>query len=719
MTEDLLKKAIEFISKAPMPLKIRELSKKLGVKPAEYRNFRRLIKDAVAEGRLVKGRGGKLTAPVKGDFQYGKLFMSRVGYGFVITDQPAEDIFISQRDLGGALHGERVEVVLKPSVRGRNREGKIIRVLDREKGRVVGKINIGRYGASVIPTDPRFTERIEVSNPKNLPIKKDMIVSARLYKWEAPYLPPRGFVEELLGMEGAPGVDIDSLVISFGLPVEFDNRVKPELAAIRKAVTKSSLANRIDLRDKTIFTIDPVDAKDHDDAVSIEPIDGDRYRLGVHIADVSHFVKLDSALDSESLLRGNSIYLVDRVIPMLPEKLSADICSLHENEDRLAVSFLAEIDGEAMVKNWRFKETVIRSSASLNYEQVQDFLDEKKKIRINDSVGNSLRILRDITRTLRDKRLKNGSLDFDLPEPKVVLDSRGKVMDIFTPKRLESHQLIEELMLLANKYAAIYLEGAGAPILFRVHARPDKDKIENFAEIMKELGYNFSFRGDITPIKIQRILKAVKDKPEEQFVEEILLRSLAKAAYQPENIGHFGLAFANYAHFTSPIRRYPDLLVHRVLKLLINKRLGPDISSRIKSSLKKIGKHCTETEIAADQAERESLKIKQLEYLQERVGGIYEGIISGVVKSGIFVELQGTMIEGFVSFSSIDDDYYVLDEGRYRAMGKRSKKSFKLGDQIRVIVARVDMANRRADFVIAGEMQKSSKRQTKKRKARR
>jgi ribonuclease R len=300
----------------------------------------------------------------------------------------------------------------------------------------------------------------------------------------------------------------------------------------------------------------------------------------------------------------------------------------------------------------------------------------------------------------------------------VVLDSRGKVLDIFTPKRLESHQLIVELMLLANKFAALYLQGAGAPLLFRVHARPDKEKIENFAEVIKELGYNFNFKGEITPLKIQRILNAVKNKPEEQFVEEILLRSLAKAAYQPENVGHFGLAFANYTHFTSPIRRYPDLLVHRVMKLLINKRLGPDISARLKSSLKKIGMHCTETEIAADQAERESLKIKQLEYLQERVGGIYDGIVSGVVKSGIFVELRGTMIEGFVSFSSIDDDYYILEEGRYRAVGKRSRRIFKLGDQIRVIVAKVDMAGRRADFVISGNVRDKTKKPAGKGKAR-
>lgn len=690
----------------------------MGIGPDQYRNFRRMIKEAISEGKLARGRGGKLSLPAKEDFLRGKLFVSRAGYGFVISEQEAGDIYVSRDDLGGAIHGEQVEVVLKPSIKGKGLEGKIVRILEREKGRVVGKVIKGRYGFSLRPTDPRIAEKIELDNPRNLPVKKNMIVSARLYPWEAPYLPPRGHIEELLGMEGAPGIDIDSLIISHGLSAGFDDRVKPELSAIKKAVTKASLQGRLDMRRATVVTIDPVDAKDHDDAVSIERTNNNRFKLGVHIADVSHFVKRDSALDSEALLKGNSVYLVDRVLPMLPEKLSADICSLHENKDRLTVSFLAEIDENGNLFKWEFKETVIKSSASLNYEQVQDFLDGKKDPRIGREIGLSLSNMRIVARTLRERRMKNGSLDFDLPEPKVVLDSRGRVLDIFTPKRLESHQIIEELMLLANKYAAIYLQGAGAPVLFRVHAKPDKVKIENFVELIKEMGFKFSFKGEITPLKLQRIINAVQGKPEEQFIEEILLRSLAKAAYQPDNIGHFGLAFSNYLHFTSPIRRYPDLLVHRVMKLLLRKRLGPGIASDIKASLKKIGRHCTETEIAADQAERESLKIKQLEFLQERVGGIYDGIISGVVRSGLFVELQGTMVEGFVPFATIADDYFELDDGKFRAIGRRTGKRFKLGDNIRIIVVKVDLEGRRADFVIAGNNNGNSKKPHKRRNKR-
>ena len=718
MTDRALKKAIEYLSSSRNPLKIRELSKKLGVKPTEYRDFRGMIKEAISAGKLVRGRGGKLGIPSEEDFITGKLFISRAGHGFVITEQEMEDIFVSQPDLGGAIHGEKVEVILKPFTKGRSREGKIVKVSEREKGRIVGKILISRYGMNLHPTDPRFPDKIEIENPKKLPVKKDMIVSARLYPWEAPYLPPRGHVEEILGMEGSPGIDIDSLIISHGLSGDFDKRVKPELAAIKKAVTKTSLQNRLDLRDVTVVTIDPADAKDHDDAVSIEDMGNNRFRLGVHIADVSHFVRHESALDSEALLRGNSVYLVDRVLPMLPEKLSADICSLHEKKDRLSISFLAEVDIKGNVYKWEFKESVIRSSASLNYEQVQDYLDGKIEPNIDGNIGSALKKIRPLARVLRERRIKNGSLDFDLPEPKVVLDARGRVLDIFTPKRLESHQIIEELMLLANKYAAIFLEGAGTPVLFRVHAKPDKEKIENFVELIKEMGFKFSFKGEITPIKLQRILNAVQGKPEEQFVEEILLRSLAKAAYQPENIGHFGLAFSNYVHFTSPIRRYPDLLVHRVMKLVLKKRLGPSIIANLKGTLKKIGQHCTETEIAADQAERESLKIKKLEYLQERVGGIYDGIISGVIRAGIFVELQGSMVEGLIPFSTINDDYFALDEGKFRAVGKRTKRVFKLGDKIRIIVVKVDLDNRRADFLIADSKANNRKRPAGKRRSR-
>ena len=695
------------------PVKIRELARIMDISSEDYPAFRRMVKNAFAAGQLGRLRGGRLTVEAPRNIVIGKLLSTRARHGFVIPDDKSPEVYIPEKDIGGALHGEKVKVAIKSSQSGKNREGRIIEVLNRESGRVVGHLKRGRFGFFLTPDDPRIKENVEIENARDLPLKDDLVVTARLYPWAAPYVPPRGYVEEVLGEAGAPGIDIDSLIVTRSLPQEFDAGVKPELARIRRTIPKKEIARRLDLRNVIVFTIDPADAKDHDDAISLEPLENGHFRLGVHIADVSHYVIVNSMLDHQARLRGNSIYLVDRVIPMLPEKLSGDICSLHEKQDRLTVSFLGEIDFEGRLYDWKFVETIISSGASLSYEDVQAHFDKKGKTRISRQQGEVLNKMLRVSQSLRQKRLEKGSLDFDLPEPKVILDTEGKVVDIFVRARMPSHQVVEEFMLLANRYAATLLEEHGIPILYRVHAKPDKEKIKNFSELLKEMGYDFSFRGELTPKKLQRVLAAVKDKPEEPFVEEILLRSLAKAVYQPENIGHFGLAFDRYTHFTSPIRRYPDLTVHRALKMHLNKKITMDVITEWLATLKGIGIHCTSTEIAADEAERDSVKIKQLEYLSERVGGIYDGIISGVVKSGMFVELIGSMVEGFVSFSNMRDDYYFAEEAKHRATGRRTKKVFRLGDRVRVIVAKVDIENRRSDFALVDIEERKTKRRKK------
>jgi ribonuclease R len=698
------------------PVKIRELSRIMGVATPDYPAFRKMIKEAVSSGQLSRLRGGRLAIEPKKNLIQGKLIVSRAGHGFVMPQNKSGEIFISPRDMNGALHGEEVRVSIKDSRAGKNREGRIVEVLDREKGRLVGKVVRNRYGYYIVPEDRRISGNIEVDNPQNLALDKDLLVTVRLYPWESAFLPPRGHVEEILGKAGTPGIDIDSLIIGYGFPKDFDPDVKPELAKIRRAIPKAEIARRVDMRDLAVFTIDPVDAKDHDDAVSLEPLGQGVYRLGVHIADVSHYVKETTMLDREARMRGNSVYLVDRVIPMLPPKLSSDICSLVEDEDRLTVSFICEIDDEAGVRNWRFAETIIRSSASLTYEEVQDHFDHKGKGRIEADWGKMLNNMLKISKALRQERLSKGSLDFDLPEPTVRLDPEGKVLDIFTQARMPSHLVVEEFMLVANKYAATYLASHAIPILYRVHGHPDKEKIENFGALLREMGYDISLRGDITPKKLQHVLELVKGKPEEAFVEKILLRSLAKAVYQPENIGHFGLAFPMYTHFTSPIRRYPDLLVHRALKLFLKHKFTSDVAKEQHASLKAIGLHCTTTEIAADEAERDSIKLKQLEFLSERVGGVYDGNISGVVKSGMFVELAGSMVEGFVAFATIKDDYFMLDEGKHRATGRKTGRTYKLGDKVRVIVVKVDLENKRSDFVLVNDTEEKREKRKKKKK---
>jgi ribonuclease R len=366
-----IKKSLKDITK---PLKIRELARRMQVQPDDYAAFRHLIKEAISSGQLVKARGGRLVAEPKQGFIKGKLIMARTGHGFVMPDNKSGEVYISPRDLGGALHGEEVNLIIKDTRAGKNREGKVIEVINREKGRLVGHLYKSRYGMYIVPNDPHYKGNIEVDNPQGLTLSEDLIVTVRLYPWEASFLPPRGHVEEILGKAGSPGVDIESLVISHGLPREFSPDVKPELAKIRRAIPKKELARRHDLRDLIIFTIDPVDAKDHDDAISLEVLKSGKMRLGVHIADVSHYVREGSALDREAHVRGNSVYLVDRVIPMLPEKLSSDICSLVEDEDRLTVSFIAELDSEARVSSWEFVESVIKSTASLNYDGCNSIL---------------------------------------------------------------------------------------------------------------------------------------------------------------------------------------------------------------------------------------------------------------------------------------------------------------------------------------------------------
>ena len=704
---DDIKKKLKAFSRPP---KIKELARFLGISNSDYPHFRRFLKEAILKGQIIRLRGGRLATEAKLALISGKLVMSGAGHGFVIPDNKSGEVYISPRDLAGALHGEEVKLLIKDTRSGKNREGKIVEVINREKGRVVGHLNIGRFGMYITPNDPRFPTNIEIDNPKNLTLRDGLIVTVRLNPWEAAYLPPRGFVEEILGEAGTPGVDIDSLVVSHGLPRDFPTDLKPELIKIRRSIPTKEASRRKDFRDVTVFTIDPPDAKDHDDAISLESLDNGNYRLGVHIADVSYYVTENSSIDREAKVRGNSVYLVDRVIPMLPEKLSSDICSLIDSEDRLTLSFIAEMEPDGRVVKWEFCESIIRSTATLSYEEVQEFFDKQGKSRISPREGKVLNDMLELSMNVRTKRLEKGSLDFDLPEPKVLIDKEGRVIDIYIAARLPSHQIVEEFMLLANRFAATYLETLGAPILYRVHARPDKEKIENFAALLHDIGYEFSFRGDVSPKKIQRVMEVVKGKPDEPFVQEILLRSLAKAIYQPENIGHFGLAFTRYTHFTSPIRRYPDLLVHRVMRMALNGSLNSMTISNIAPTLKAIGAHCTATEIAADEAERESVKIKQLEYLSERVGGIFDGVISGLVKPGFFVKLNGNMIEGFVPFSTVKSDYYIFDEGKHRAHGRRTRQTIKLGDKVRVIVARIDMEKRRADFALieTGETQKKT-----------
>lgn len=701
-TLDEIKRVLTNCSRPP---KIRELARMMNIGQNEYKAFRRLLKDALIDGEIERLRGGRLVVQSYAGKVKGRLVMARSGFGFVVPDDKDEEIFISERELGGAFHGEHVIVELKHFRLGRSREGRIVKVLNRQGKQLVGRLEKNRHGWCLNPDDPRIITSIELESPDGFAVKPGYIVVVCLDQWRADYLPPTGRVVEVLGPAGTPGVDIDALVKSSGVPVDFSRQTLTETRRIRHVIPKSEYDRRGDLRHLTVFTIDPVDAKDHDDAVSFEKMPDGLLRLGVHIADVSYYVKSKTQLDKEALLRGNSIYLVDRVIPMLPQKLSADLCSLHEGVDRLALSILVYYDSKALIKKYKIIESIINSRASLNYKEVQDCLDGKPSSRLKDYTDDLLK-MNVLAGKLKARRIKKGSLDFDLPEPKVVLDPEGNVVDIFRYPRFDSHHLIEEFMLVANCVVARTMEAILAPVLYRVHDKPDRLKINDFAELLGEMGYKFSFKGDITPKKFQRVLNHVAGKKEEQFVNKLLLRSLAKALYQPENIGHFGLAFDSYTHFTSPIRRYPDLHLHRVVKLYINKKLKSDTAKKLRDSLKSAGLHCSQTEIQADELERESVKIKMVDYFYDQIGSVFQGTVSGVVNSGLFVEVDDLLVEGFMPYFSIGDDYYIYDEKKHQAVGRRLKKCFRLGDRIEVVVARVDREKREINFFPAFKLGK-------------
>ncbi len=694
-------KILEFMSKGVYrPLKLRELAKAMRISEREYGSFRRMVRSMLREGLLVKVKRGRLGLPDKLNLVVGSLVSAKKGYGFVVPEDKSEDVYVRADDVGTALHGDKVVVRLYGRRKGPTREGAIIKVLKRARTNLVGTYHKAKFFNFVEPDDRRIPRDIYVAPVNSKEAQDGQKVLISLEEWIDPHLGPEGKIVEVLGYPDDPGMDILTLMKDYGLPLGFPEEVESEAYQLPQNIGKKELDRRTDFRNKNCFTIDPADAKDHDDAVSLERKSDGNYLLGVHIADVSYYVKENSVLDREALKRGNSVYLVDRVIPMLPERLSNDLCSLKPNRNRLTLSCLLELDPEGELVQYQIVEGVIRSKAKLNYDEVQRFFDGGKSTARLEGLEDDLLEMRKLSRKLLEKRIVRGSLDFDLPEAKVVLGKDGKVQKIFQVARLESHRLIEEFMLFANRTAARHVNRQALPFLYRVHEEPDQEKMERFCDFVASLGYSFKVSGKTRPKKIQRFLKSVEGSPEEELINEVLLRSLKKACYQPENIGHFGLAFGHYTHFTSPIRRYPDLLVHRILKEIQNGEYEFERQKQLLHRLPRIGDITSERERLADEVERESIKIKQIEYMEDKLGEEFEGLISGVVPFGFFVRLDRLLAEGLVRVSSLEDDYYVHDERRHRWVGRHNKRVFKLGDRVRVLVARVDKEEREIDFVL-------------------
>ena len=688
------------------PLKLRELARELKISESQYSGFRRQIKELLAEGELVRLKRGRIGLPSRLDLQVGKIAISKTGIGFLIWDKSEPDILIPPSRLSTAFDGDTVLVRREGFERGRQ-VGSVISIQSRSRKQVVGIYSRGKNFSFVRPDDTRIPRDIYVSGEGKLNPRTGQRVVVRLSDWTDPHLNPEGEVIEILGKPGNRKVDLLAIVRAYEFSEQFLAESLHIAEKASKKWTDEVTSKREDLRRKMIYTIDPADAKDHDDAIHIERINSG-YRLGVHIADVSFFVDEDSALDKEAFGRGNSVYLPGKVIPMLPEIISNDLCSLRPNKDRLAHSVFIDFDKSGKMIDWRVADTIIRSCHKLSYEDAQEIIDQRKAGGKSKSVEDSLALAYELSRKLSKRRSARGSLDFDLPEALIELDQKWDVVKLGTRVRLDSHRLIEEFMLAANQAVALTAVRLGVKMLFRVHERPDLEKLEQFAQLAKVFGYNFVVSDTTSPKMAQEFLEQLKGEPEEEYLSELLLRSMKKAVYQPENIGHFALAFKNYAHFTSPIRRYPDLVVHRILKSLKNGSIPVAYDRKLSKSLSNVGTHCSETERVAEKAEREAIKMFQASYLAKHVGDEFNGIVSGVVARGFFVRLDGIQSEGMVRVSSIDDDFYHHDEWRHRLIGARKKRVFRLGDRVKVQVIKVDIERREIDLELV-EAQESKR----------
>ena len=683
------------------PMKLKELAHELSVPNSQYPEFRAVIKSLTESGELVKLKRNRIGLASELDVSVGKIEITRSGVGFLITPEGQEDIMIPQWHLGTALDGDDVMVRLGGKSDGRQ-TGTVIKVTARSGRNIIGTFHESRNLPSVKADNPRIHRDLYIPPDKTLDARDGEKVVAQLYLWDDPHRNPEGVITERLGFPGEPGVDMKTVIRMFNLPDAFPPEVIEAAEDAAVLPEKSELTDRVDLTQECIYTIDPEDAKDHDDAVNVSRTKTG-YTLGVHIADVSHYVQAGSILDKEAFERGNSVYLPGMVIPMLPEILSADVCSLKPNRLRLAHSIEMNFDKRGKLIDWKVFNSVIKSAARLSYEDVQSYFDTGEGNERVLHVAENLLVARELALLLNAGRFEAGSLDFDLPEAKIILNADGEVVEIGNRIRMESHRLVEEFMLAANKAVALELFRNGLQLIYRVHDKPDPEKLQHFSEMMARLGYKVPISDDIRPKQLADFLKEIEGSPEEDFINELMLRSMKKAVYQRENVGHFGLAFKHYTHFTSPIRRYPDLLIHRLLRQRKNGKYPAAFAKRVDAIIDRVGSHCSETERNAEQAEREAVKVKQVSFMAQHIGKEFDGVISGVIGAGFFVRLANIFAEGMVRISNIDDDYYRYDEKNYRFVGSRHGRVFQMGQRLRVGVERVDIERREITLYLVEE----------------
>jgi len=678
------------------PLNYKQVSAKLNVRDPESRDIiLEILKEEAKKNALKELSPGKFQLLELKTFIEGKVDLTNDGSAFIVTDDEFEsDIFVAPRKLRNALNGDRVRVYVYAKSKGKHKEGEVIEILQRNKMEFTGIVKLSERFAFFIPDDRKMMHDIFIPMNQLNGAKNGIKAVAEITDWPTDAKNPIGRIKHILGAQGENDTEMNAILAEYGFPLSFPAEVEHESEEIPETITEQEIARRRDFRDILTFTIDPFDAKDFDDAISFRYLDNGHYEIGVHIADVSHYIKPDSALDKEALDRATSVYLVDRVIPMLPERLSNGLCSLRPREDKLCFSAVFVMDENAYIQEEWYGKTIIHSNRRFTYEEVQEIIETKQ-----GDHSKEIEELNALAYKLRERKFKNGAISFETTEVKFKLDETGKPIGVYVKERKDAHKLIEDFMLLANRKVAEHVSKMGKgkhkyTFVYRVHDSPKPESLANFAQFAARFGYRINTKSDKETAKsLNYLMEDVEGKKEQNVLTQLAIRSMAKAIYTTKSSSHYGLAFDHYTHFTSPIRRYPDVMVHRLLFHYLNGGQSANAEH-----YEKLCQHSSQMEKKAADAERASVKYKQAEYLRDQVGNIFSGVISGVTEWGMYVEIIENKCEGMIRLRDISDDFYTLDEKNYAIIGQRKKKVYQLGDEVRIRVKNVDLTKKQIDF---------------------
>lgn len=688
-----------FESSKNQPLNYKQISARLNISdPEEKQAIALLLKEESKAGLFRQVDKGRYTLKDLKVILTGKVDMTADGSAYIVPeDSQEEDVYVAPRKLRNALHGDQVRVHVYESKRGRKREGEVLEILQRARTQFTGLLKVSNRFAFLIADDRKMLHDIFIPIEDALGAKDGEKVVVVITDWPEGSKNPVGKVTHVLGKQGENNTEMNAILADYGFPLSFPEGVEKIATALPEALPEEEVKKRRDFRDICTFTIDPHDAKDFDDALSYRQLDNGNYEIGVHIADVSYYVQPDTPLDEEALERGTSVYLVDRVIPMLPERLSNELCSLRPHEDKFCFSAVFELDDRARVIQQWFGKTIIHSDHRLSYEQAQEIIEQRSGV-----LAEELELLNGLAVKMRERRFKNGAISFESAETKFKLDAHGKPIGVYTRERKEAHKLIEDFMLLANKQVAEFIGKRRGrqklTFIYRAHDAPNESSLLDFAQFAGRFGYKIDLNSDKdTAHSLNHLMQAIEGKKEQNVLTQLAIRSMAKAIYTTTKTSHYGLGFDYYTHFTSPIRRYPDVMVHRLLEHYLQE--GKSVNAE---AYEKLCVHTSQMEKRASDAERASVKYKQAEYLQDQISAEFTGIISGVTEWGMYVEIEENNCEGMIRLRDMTDDFYALDEKNYALIGQRKKKRYQLGDEVRVKVKSVNLAKRQIDFMLAG-----------------